>query len=77
MRLVLTRVVLLGTVALNVVLIVHVLSVLLSVVVGLDLVGLVETLGLSELVDLGAGETGEELLGGGVGDGLACGGKLC
>lgn len=72
MRLVLTRVVLLGTVALNVVLIVHVLSVLLSVVVGLDLVGLVETLGLSELVDLGTGETGEDLLGGGVGDVLAC-----
>lgn len=77
MRLVLTGVVLLSTMPLNVVLIVHVLSVLLSVVVGLDLVGLVETLGLSELVDLGAGETGEELLGGGVGDGLACGGKLC
>lgn len=72
-----TRVVLLGTVALNVVLIVHVLSVLLSVVVGLDLVGLVETLGLSELVDLGTGETGEELLCGGVGDGLACEGGLC
>lgn len=77
MRLVLARVVLLGTVALNVVLIVHVLGVLLSVVVGLDLVGLVETLGLSELVDFGTGETGEELLGGGVGDGLACGGELC
>lgn len=76
MRLVAVWVVLVGTVAVNVVVVVQVLSVLLGVVVGLDLVGLVETLGLGELVDFRTGETGEDLLGGGVGNVLACGGRL-
>jgi hypothetical protein len=56
---------------LTVVLVVEVLGVLLGMVVGLDLVVLIETLGFDELVDLGASEAGEELLGEGVGDGLA------
>lgn len=48
------------------------MSVLLSVLVGADLVSLVEALGLSELVDLGADETGDDLLSGGVVAALAC-----
>lgn len=65
-------VVLVRTVAPDVVVIVHVVCILLRVVVGLDLVGLVHTLGLSELVDLGTGNTSKDLLCGGVVDGLAC-----
>lgn len=77
MRLVAVGVVLVGTVAVNVVVVVHVLSVLLGVVVGLDLVDLVETLGLGELVGFGTDETSDDLLRSGVGDILACGGRLC
>ena len=65
-------VVLVRTVAPDVVFIVHFVGVLLRVVVGLDLVGLVQTLGLSELVGLGTGNTSQDLLGGGVADVLAC-----
>lgn len=65
-------VVLVRTVAPDVVVIVHVVCVLLRVVVGLDLVGLVQTLSLSELVGFGTDNTSQELLSGGVVDGLAC-----
>lgn len=65
-------VVLARTVTLDVVVVVHVVCVLLRVVLGLDLVGLVHTLGLSELVDLGTSKASQDLLGGGVVDGLAC-----
>lgn len=60
------------TSSLAVALVVHLVSVLLSVLVGADLVSLVEALGLSELVDLGADETGDDLLSGGVVAALAC-----
>lgn len=66
------EVVLIRTVAPDVVVVVQVLRVLLSVVMGLDLVGLVKTLGLGESVDLRANDTDEELLGGTVADVLAC-----
>lgn len=65
-------VVLVGTLAVDVVIVVQVLGVLLRLVVGLDLVGLVEALGLGESVDLRADNTGEDLLSGGVADSLAC-----
>lgn len=65
-------VVLVGSVVAHVVVVVHVLCVLLCVMVSLDLVGLVETLGLGQLVDLSTGETSEDGLGGTVADGLAC-----
>ena len=66
------RVVLVDAVATDVVLVVHGLGILLGVVVGLDLVGLVETLGLGELVDFATDKAGDEFLGKGVADGLAC-----
>lgn len=72
MGLVAVGVVLVSTVVANVVLVVHMFGVLLCVVVSLDLIGLVHTLGLGELVDLSTGETGQEFLGGTVADGLAC-----
>lgn len=56
----------------TVVVIVHGLSVLLGSVLGALLVDEVHTLGLSELVNLSTGNTGEELLSEGVGDWLAC-----
>lgn len=71
------RVILVRAVAANVVLIVHVLGVLLGVLVGLDLVDLVQALGLGKLVDLGAGESGEDFLGGGVAHGFAWRDALC
>ena len=52
-------------------LLVEVLSVLLSLVLGLLSVDVVKTLGLAELVDLSAGERSEKLLGELVVDGLA------
>lgn len=58
-------------VATLVTLLVHVLGVLLGVVLGLLTVNPVHTLALDELVDLAADDTGEELLGEGVADGLA------
>lgn len=72
MVLVAARVVLVGLVVTNVVVVVHLLGVLLGMVVSLDLVSLVETLGLGQLVDLSTGETSEDGLGGTVADGLAC-----
>lgn len=58
-------------VATLVTLLVHVLGVLLGVVLGLLAVNPVHTLALDELVDLAADDTGEELLGECVLDGLA------
>jgi hypothetical protein len=52
-------------------LLVEVLSVLLGLVLGLLSVDVVKTLGLAELVNLSAGEGGDELLGELVVDGLA------
>jgi hypothetical protein len=56
-------VVLVGTVATDVMLVVHVLGVLLGVLVGAETVNLVHALGLRELVDLGTDEGHESLLG--------------
>lgn len=56
----------------TVMLLVHPLSVLLRIVLGTLAVDEVLALRLGELVDLGSGETSEELLGEGVLDGLAC-----
>lgn len=61
-------VVLVGSVVAHVVVVVHVLCVLLCVMVSLDLVGLVETLGLGQLVDLSTGETSQDGLGRAVAD---------
>jgi len=65
-------VVLLRSMFLLVVVDVHLLRVLLGVLVGADLVDLVQALGLDQLVDLGADEAGQDLLGQGVLDGFAC-----
>jgi len=59
-------------VVLAVMLIIHLFGVLLCLMLSPLLVGKVHAFGLGELVDLGTGETGEELLGKGVVDGLAC-----
>jgi hypothetical protein len=66
------RIVLIGTVSLDVVLVVHVLNVLPGVVLGLLTVDKVHSLGLGELVNLSTGEADEELLGELVGDWLSC-----
>lgn len=55
----------------TIVLVVELLSILLGTVLGPFAVDPVGALGLGELVDLGAGEASEELLGEGVGDVLA------
>jgi hypothetical protein len=68
---VLLRVVLIGILSLNVVFVVHALSVLLCLALGLLFVEPVLALGLGELVDFGAGETGEQFFGELVGDWLA------
>lgn len=47
----------------DIVVIIHRLGMLLSMLVGLDLVDLVHSLGLSQLVDLGADKTSNGLLG--------------
>jgi hypothetical protein len=52
------------------VLVVQALDVLVSVLLGLVLVPLVETLGFGELVDLSADEADESLLGEGMRDGF-------
>jgi hypothetical protein len=65
------RVVLLSTVVALVVLLVHVVGVLLGVLVGLDSVNLIHTLGLGELVDLGADKAHQGLLSESVLDSLA------
>lgn len=54
-------------------LVVHALGVLLRLVLSLLAVEPVRALGLGKLVDFGGGEAGEELLGEGVLDRLACG----
>ena len=56
-----------------VVIIVHSLGLLLAMSAGLDLVILVHTLGLGELVDFTSNEAGEEFFGKSVVDGLAYG----
>jgi hypothetical protein len=68
---VLVRVVLVGVLAVDVVLVVHLLSLLLCLALGLLLVEPVLALGLGELVDLGTGEASKDLLSELVGDGLA------
>lgn len=64
-------VVFLSTVSTDIVLIVHMFGVLLSVLLSSDLVDLVHSLALGQLVDLGADEASKGLLGEGVLDGLA------
>jgi hypothetical protein len=68
-----SRIVLIGTLSLDVVLIIHVLNVLLGVVLGLLAVDEVHALGLGQLVNLSTGNTDKELLGELMGDRLACG----
>jgi hypothetical protein len=63
-------------VVVTVVLVVEVLGVAAGIALGALAVDEVGALGLGELVDLGGGEAGEELLGELVGDGLACEGML-
>jgi hypothetical protein len=65
------RVVLVRTLAPDVVLVVHVLCVALGVLAGLEAVNLIHALGLGQLVDLGADQAGDGLFGEGVADGLA------
>jgi hypothetical protein len=67
-----SRIILIGTLSLDVVLIIHVLDVLLGVVLGLLAVDKVHALGLGKLVNLSTGNTDKELLGELMGDGLAC-----
>jgi hypothetical protein len=55
-----------------VVVIVELLSTLLGLVLGALAVDVVGALGLGELVNLATGDAGQELLGEGVVDGLAC-----
>lgn len=55
-----------------VVLVVHLLGVAPGLALGLLAVPGIGALGFGELVDLGTGEAGEQLLGELVGDGLAC-----
>jgi hypothetical protein len=66
------RIILIGTLVLDVVLIVQMLGVLLGVVLGLLTVDEVQSLGLGELVDLSTGDTDKELLGELVRNWLAC-----
>lgn len=58
-------------VVLTVVVVVHALSILLGLVLGLLAVGEVHALGFGELVDLSTGDASEKLLGELVRDGLA------
>lgn len=69
---VLVRVILVGTLAVDVVLVVHVLGILLGLAVGLFLVPFIHTLGLGELVDFTTHKSSQEFLGECVRDGLAC-----
>lgn len=66
------RVIFRRTLALDVVLIVHMLGVLLRVLMGTHLVDLVHSLGLGQLVDLTSDEAHHGLFGEGMADGLAC-----
>lgn len=70
------RIILIGTMSFNVVLVIHVLNILLGVVLGLLAVDEVHSLGLSQLVDLSTGKADEELLGELVRDWLSCGRRL-
>jgi hypothetical protein len=69
---VLVGIILVCTLALDVVLVVHVLAGLFGVTTSLDLVVLIHSLGLSEFVDLATYEASEKFLGELVRDGLAC-----
>ena len=73
---ILVRVIVVGTLAIDVVLVVHVLGILLGLAVGLLSVPLVHTLGLGELVDFTTDNASQEFLGESVGDGLACNGNI-
>lgn len=70
------RIILIGTLVLDVVLIIHILDILLGVVLGFLAINEVHSLRLGELVDLSTCETDEELLGELVGNGLACGSEV-
>jgi hypothetical protein len=70
------RIILIGTLVLDVVLIIHILDILLGVVLGFLAINEVHSLRLGELVDLSTCETDEELLGELVGDWLACGSDI-
>lgn len=61
-----------SAVAANVMVIIHLVTVLLGVLASAQLVGLIHSLGLGQLVDLGANKAGKNLLGEGVADRLAC-----
>jgi hypothetical protein len=69
---VLVGIVLVCTLVLDVVLVVHVLAGLFGMTMGLDLVILVHSLGLSKFVDLATYEASKKFLGELVRDGLAC-----
>jgi hypothetical protein len=63
---------LIGTVSANIVLIVEMLHILLRMALRLLAVNIIQALRLDELVDFGACEADEQLLGELVGNGLAC-----
>jgi hypothetical protein len=69
---VLVGIILVCTLALDVVLVVHVLARLFGVTMSLDLVVLIHSLGLSKFVDLATYKASEKFLGELVRDGLAC-----
>jgi hypothetical protein len=69
---VLVGIVLVCTLALDVVLVVHVLGGLFGMTTSLDLVILIHSLGLSKFVDLATYEASEKFFGELVRDGLAC-----
>ncbi len=58
-----SRVILIGTLSLDVVLVVHVLDLLLGVVLGLLAIDEVHTLGLGQLVNLSTSKTNKQFLG--------------
>jgi hypothetical protein len=63
---------LIGTVSANIMLVVQMLNILLRMALGLLAVNIIQALRLDKLVDLGAREADEKLLGELVGNGLAC-----
>ena len=69
---VLVGIVLVGTLTMDVVLIVHVLGGLFGMAAGFDRVVLIHSLGLRKLVDLATNKASEEFLGERVRDGFAC-----
>ncbi len=58
-----SRIILISTLSINIVLIIHVLNIFLGVVLSLLTVDEIHSLGLGEFVDLRTGNTDEELLG--------------